>query len=113
MRRGLRIAPNSSRLVSLLAWELATAPDDFLRGGNEALSLARRIHEALPQQASASDVFAAALAETGDFEAAVQIARQGLQLARASKQTQIAQQIQQRLVLYEKRRPYRQGFSTH
>ncbi len=72
LRQGLAGAPNSSRLVSLLAWELATGPDDGLRDGAEARQLAERLHQAYPNQPS-SDLLAAALAETGDFEEAVRV----------------------------------------
>lgn len=108
LRDGLAVAPNSSRLASLLAWQLATAPRDDLRSGPEALGLARRVYEAYPEKPSSLDVMAAAWAETGRFEEAVRAAEQGLRLARASGDETLARQIERRLAAYRERRPYRQ-----
>jgi tetratricopeptide (TPR) repeat protein len=56
--------------LNLLAWILATAPDDRVRDGRRAVELARR---ALAAQECGChrDTLACALAETGDFAAAV------------------------------------------
>ena len=108
LREGLAFAPNSSRFVSLLAWQLATAPEDELRDGTEALALARRLAVVYPDEPATSDLLAAALAETGDFEAAAQAARKALELAVAAGQRDLAQQIRGRIRIYESGRPFRQ-----
>ena len=73
LRKGMTIAPDSSRLVAALAWQLATAPVEELRNGQEALHLANRVYSAYPNQAQMVDVLAAALAETGDFDNAIML----------------------------------------
>jgi tetratricopeptide (TPR) repeat protein len=108
LRRGLDMAPDSSRLASFLAWELATAPAGELRDGAEAVDLARRVHEAYPGQPAAGDVLAAALAETGDFEAAIAVAERALQQARSARQGPLVGQIEMRLEIYRRGRSFRQ-----
>lgn len=107
LRQGLRLAPDASRLVSLLAWELATAPEPGLRDGAEARRLAERVVAASPRP-EALDVWAAALAEEGSFEAAGQAARRALELAESAGNARLAQEIRHRLELYSRGRPYRQ-----
>jgi Flp pilus assembly protein TadD len=78
LRQALAVAPNSSRLVSLLAWELATAPDEELRDGDEALRLAQRVYDAYPGRPALGDALAAALAEQNRFDEAIQVIEQAL-----------------------------------
>lgn len=108
LRRALRLAPNSSRIASALAWQLATAPDAELRDGAEAIRLARRIHDAYPNQPTSADLLAAALAEQGDFEQAVEVATQGLQQARKLGNAALAAELARRLAGYRLDQPYRQ-----
>ena len=103
LRRGLAIAPNSSRLVAALAWELATAPQDELRNGTEAMQLSLRVYRAYPSQPRIADVMAAALAETGDFDNAVKLMEQ---LAAAGGED--SETYAMRLKLYRKQQPWRQ-----
>jgi tetratricopeptide (TPR) repeat protein len=103
LRRGLEIAPNSSRLVAALAWELATAPDEGLRNGAEALALAQRLAAAYPEEPQVLDVLAAALAETGDFENAVEVMEKAVAL-----DGQESQPLVMRLKAYRLGQPWRQ-----
>ncbi len=108
LRQGLALAPNSSRLASLLAWELATAPEAGLRDGAEARRLAQRVHQAYPAQPSIGDVLAAALAETGDFEAAIAAAERAAEQAQSAGQGPLALEIQRRLDGYRRGVAFRQ-----
>ena len=112
LRRGFEIAPDSSRLTSLFAWELATAPGAELRDGAEAVRLARRVYDAFPGQPLPGDVLAAALAETGDFEQAIEVAGRARDLALAANQGPLVAQIELRLEGYRRGRPFRQPAAT-
>lgn len=107
LRRGLEVAPNSSRLVLFLAWNLATAPDVDLRDGSEAVRLASRVRQAYPQQYQPADVLAAAHAENGDFERAMNEARVALELA-AAAEAPVLEDLEARLDGYRQGQPYRQ-----
>ena len=109
LRRGLEIAPNSSRFVSLLAWELATAPDAGVRDAAEAGRLARRIFDAYPDRPQMADLLAAALASQGRFDEAIPVAERALAQAENAGQHALVAQIQLRLKLYARRQPFHQG----
>lgn len=102
LERGLETAPNSSRLATLLAWELATAPDAAVRDAKRAEELARRVSEVYPRQPRAADVLAAALAAQGRFELAVPVAERALGLARQAGEGQLAAEIGGRLGAYRR-----------
>lgn len=108
-RQGLEHAPDELRLASRLAWLLATAPEDRLRDGDEAVLLAEGVCERtghhLPE---ALDVLAAAYAEAGRFAEAVAAARRALELASAD----LARRIAARLELYRSGRPFRASFPS-
>lgn len=105
-REGLTAAPQDPGLQRWLVWSLSTCPLDELRDGSEALALAGRLWgAAAADDARLLDALAAALAETGDFESAVDRARRGLALVEQDEH--LAQQLRERLALYERGRPYR------
>ncbi len=108
LREGARRAPRSSRFLSLLAWELATAPDPALRDGAEALALARRLFEAAPTNPERGDLLAAALAENERFDEAARAAEAAL--ARVPDPSlELAAAIKRRAALYRQSKPYRQA----
>ncbi len=107
-RDGLAEPDEDVRLLQSLAWMLATCPDDGLRRGQEALLLASRAERLAGQPLpEILDALAAAHAECGQFELALEKARQALRLARENQQDALAGQIEQRLRLYEQNQPYR------
>jgi tetratricopeptide (TPR) repeat protein len=64
-----------------LAWALATHPDPLVRNGPESLQLARRIVDNMKKpDALALEVLAAALAECGRFEEAIQAQERSLSM---------------------------------
>lgn len=102
---------NAADAISLreLAWFLATCPDPAMRRPGEAVRLAgraaaiRRYHHPL-----VLDVLAAAQAAAGDFGQAIATAQHALDLALNQNDDKLAQAVRQRLMLYQRGRPYYQ-----
>jgi Flp pilus assembly protein TadD len=108
-REAARLAPQWPDPLNNLAWTLATGSLAELRDGAKAVELARRAVElAGTDNVGMLDTLAAAYAEAGRFTEAASTARQAATAAVAQGQTGLAEQIQQRLALYESNRPYRQ-----
>jgi hypothetical protein len=105
-RTTLQLNPQSDA-ANNLAWLLATAPQDELRNGEEALRLARQLNQ-VNQRPEVLDTLAAAYAETGDFDAAAQTAETAIMRASLAKQTKLEQEIRARLELYQQHKPYRE-----
>ncbi len=91
------------------AWILATWPkdEDNIRDGKEAVELARlALEKSAGKQPEYWDTLAAAEAEAGNFKEAVAAAEKALQQARAMRADDLVPGIQDRLELFENRRPY-------
>jgi len=105
---GLGADASDIRMTRQLAWLLATAPEAELRDGIRAVELARELNRAtggsVPQ---VMDTLAAALAETGRFQQAVDLAVQAAELAAAQGQPELAEQIDGRIWIYQEGRPFR------
>jgi tetratricopeptide (TPR) repeat protein len=108
-RKALARDPRSAVVHNEIAWLLATAPDDKLRDGKQAVEHATRACAATAYaDFELIDTLAAAHAECGDFDAAVQWAQKALDLAPAEKKSE----IRGRLELYRAKQPYRLGPSA-
>ena len=87
-RRASEIAPAEAEPRKQAAWLLATAPDDAIRNGHEAL----KILQPLAATGAVADlhyleILAAAQAEAGQFDRAVRTARQASALAQVPPQS--------------------------
>ncbi len=92
-----------------IAWILATSPDDKIRNGTDAVRIARRaVNKTRRKDAEALDALAAAMAETGRFDDAIQAAQEALQLLSQGSNSSFASAVESRLVLYRKGQPYRE-----
>jgi tetratricopeptide (TPR) repeat protein len=101
--RQLRADP---ALDNNLAWVYATHPRRAVRNGREALRLATAACEATRYGVRPYlDTLAAAQAETGDFEAAVDTMQRSLSLA--TDDAALRDRLQARRQLYASRRPFR------
>ena len=108
-QRGLEQTPSSPAIAMRLAWLLATSPDAELRNGRQAIELAKSACEESDfKDPEALDVLAAAYAETGQYEKAVNTARDALDKAAAMNEQERAD-IEYRLKDFQSRRPYRLG----
>ena len=69
------LAPEDPQAINSLAWFLATCPDDGSRNGRHAVELAKKACELSEWNSwSILDTYAAALAETGQFTQALEMA---------------------------------------
>lgn len=91
-----------------IAWLLATAPEDSIRNGAEALSLAESANELVTtEDFDVLDTLGAAYAENGQFTRAISTATRALELAVAQGNSPSADAIRSRLQLYRANKPYR------
>lgn len=95
-------------LAAYLAFVLATAADESVRDGKEALRLAERALQAQPNSPTYLNSEAAALAELGQFERAVTIASKALANARLQNDAAAMQVTERRLAAYQQRQPWRE-----
>lgn len=101
--------PHYPGTINLLAWLLATTPQADVRDGSWALLFAKRACAATEyNNPRFLDTLAAAYAETGQFEEAIQIAQEAIQRALAKKQKHLAEEIRKHLKMYQAHQPYRE-----
>jgi tetratricopeptide (TPR) repeat protein len=103
-RELIRLEPNNHEIYNELAWIYATSPQEDIRNGDEAVVLATRACELTGfKKSEALDTLAAAYAEKGKFDKAVEYQLRAIELA----PSQIEKDLQKRLQLYKLRRAYR------
>lgn len=101
LRKAVEANPANIQATNLLAWVLATCKEDSLRNSAAAVQLARKACELSNwQDANYLDTLAAAYAECGSFQEAVDWQKSAIELCRNEGQIQ---EFQDRLRLYEQR----------
>ena len=106
-RECLRLTPEDVRVLNNLAWILASHPDPRERDGDQARRHAQVACQITKyQQPETLDTLAAALAESGDFSAAVETANKAITLASRNDQAALVEQITRRLQQYQQGRPW-------
>jgi Flp pilus assembly protein TadD len=109
-REALRLSPNEPNALNNLAWLLATAPEEDLRDGREAVTLAERACELTRRKHPLFiGTLAAAYAENGQFDEAVRAAAEAVTLAREQGFVDLASTNERLRELYRKKKPFRQG----
>ena len=99
---------NAYEAQNNLAWVLSTHPDKTLRNSKEAIRHITTAVKARPENAfSLLDTLAAAYAEDGQFERAVEVAQRAVDFAKSENELGFAKRIESRLQLYKARRPFR------
>jgi tetratricopeptide (TPR) repeat protein len=110
----LAIQPDNGNALSNLAWVFATSPDDSLRDGKKAVQLAEGAMRVSGRRIPIIfRTLAAAYAESGEFSNAIQIARQGSELANSQGNPGLATELQGNIALYQEQRPLRDPSLTH
>ena len=106
----LRLNSTNSGAMNDLAWIRATAPDARLRNGSEAVELAEKACNLtafrFPQLIG---TLAAAYAEAGRFEKAVESGEKAKELALATGKKALADRNQELLEFYRAKKPYHES----
>jgi tetratricopeptide (TPR) repeat protein len=109
-RESLRLEPDSPAALNDLAWILAANASDSLRNGAEAVTLAERACQLTQfREPLLLGTLAAAYAEAGRFDDAVNTAEKARNLAEAAGEKKLADMNRQMLELYRSNQPYREG----
>jgi arylsulfatase A-like enzyme/cytochrome c-type biogenesis protein CcmH/NrfG len=107
LQAGLAKLPENPALANALAWILATTPDEKVRNGTEALRWARvACHGEGASNPAYLDTLAAAFAESGAFDEAIQTAERAIKIATEAGNKRRAALLTRRLTLYQAHRPY-------
>jgi len=109
-RASLDLSPDQPTVLNNLAWLLATHPDGAVRDGPTAVRLAARACELTRRvQPLFIGTLAAAYAEDGQFDKAVEAAREARDIARTQNQSDLAATNEKLLQRYALGKPYREG----
>jgi len=109
----LQLAPDKVNALTSFAWLLATAADDSARDGQRAVLLAERANAlAGNNDPTILHTLAAAYAEAGRFDEALQTARRAMKLASQVDNNAVYNAIRDELPLYELGLPYHQTAKT-
>ena len=106
--RALEINPKSVSVLRNLSWVLATCPEASLRNGLRAVALAEQAN--LLTGGSSPTILAtlaAAYAETGRFDKALETAQAALQVTETQSNTDLASMLRREIKLYEAGQPFR------
>ena len=105
--KGVALSPDDDAVINSLAWLRATCPEASVRDGQEAMKAGTRACELTRwKNSSRIDTLAAAYAEMGSFSQAVKFEQQALALRSVSPTRR--DEMQNRLVSYQHRKPYRE-----
>lgn len=101
--------PNGSSFLNECAWLYSTFPADRFRNGQKAIKLAVKACELTKwNNASYIDTLAAAYAEIGDFELAVEWQEKAIELLNGEDRKKNENEFKERLKLYQTGKPYRE-----
>lgn len=109
-RKALKANPNTIYALYKLSWILASYEDKNLRNGEEAILLAEKLCRLTRyDQPLALDALATAYAEIGKYDKAAAIVEKAIELDLKQGATELSSVLRKRLVLFQKRQPYRQN----
>jgi len=101
-RLALKAEPDNVKVLNDLAWLLSTSGDAALRNGNEAVRLAGHAVELTQRrEPMLLGTLAAAYAEAGDFDKAVDTQQRAFDLANQQGNTRLAAMLQGRLAMLQ------------
>ncbi len=104
----LQSEPDSEASLNNLAWILSAAPDDSVRNGAAAVQLAIRLNQVThDSNPSFIRTLAAAYAEAGQFDKAIETGQTASGLANAQGQHELAGKIEEETGQYRQHLPFR------
>ncbi len=107
LKAAVKVEPNHQITLNELAWTLATSPDEKLRDKKLALEYALKVCELTENKNGMYlDTLAAAYAESGDFEKAVEFQKKAVEAANFPITDK--EEAEKRLELYKNKKPYRE-----
>ena len=107
LRTSINLNPANTSAMTALAWLLATSPDPEARNGLEAIALAESLCRASQYRHPRHlDILAAACAEAGQFQRAVDIAAKAKQITTNAGLHEQSDRIEQRLNQYRLHKPF-------
>jgi tetratricopeptide (TPR) repeat protein len=108
-RQALRREPDNLQALNDTAWLLSTSSDAALRNGSEAISLAEHaVQITSAREPAILGTLAAAFAESGDFDKAVETERHAADLATQQGNARLAEALEGRLAKFQAKTPIRQ-----
>jgi tetratricopeptide (TPR) repeat protein len=107
--QALHTDPDNLQVLNEAAWVLSTSRDASLRNGTEALELARRAVQLSSSRApQILGTLAAAYAEKGSFNQAIETEQQAAELAAKQGDAGLARELNERMALLKESKPIRQ-----
>jgi tetratricopeptide (TPR) repeat protein len=107
-RKILEQKPKSLTALTMLAWTLSTCDDNAIRNGAEAQQFARAASEVSGgKNPLALMTFAAALAECGQFDNALQVANRATEMAQAQNEAKLVEFLGRQSTSYNAHLPFR------
>ena len=107
LEAALRVNPNSTRAMNNLAWTLATCPEAGVRDGARAVELGEHACALTHyKQTIFIGTLAAAYAESGRFDEAIDTAQQAIALAKQHGETALLQNNENLLAVFQEHKAY-------
>ena len=108
-RQALRKEPDNLQALNDTAWLLSTSSDAALRNGSEAISLAEHaVQITSGREPAILGTLAAAYAESGDFDKAIETDQRAADLATQQGNARLAEALEGRLAKFQAKTPIRQ-----
>jgi tetratricopeptide (TPR) repeat protein len=106
----LNLSPDETIVLNNLAWILATNQNSNFRDGVRAVQLAEKACALTGYENAVSlDTLAAAYAEAGRFQEALQTAQKAVELTLAEGRVELAKDIEKRMQLYKAGKPFHES----